>query len=73
MTGRYHEKSIYEWLIYRRVKPPKILFVVFLIIIVGSAIFHLDFFYWWVKACNFLYIDKVIKFMSTVITTVIPK
>ena len=73
MTRRNHKTSPLEDILSIAFKPPKILLYVFLVLIIGSLIFHLDFFYWWVKACNFLYLDKVVKFISTVLTHIIPK
>jgi hypothetical protein len=68
-----YKKSPLEGMLSIALKPPKILLYVFISLIIGSLIFHFDFVYWWVKACNFLYVDKVVKFIATVLNNVIPK
>lgn len=73
MKRKINKKSIIEDILSFTFSPPKILLYVFLALIVTSTIFHFDFIYWWIKACDFFYIDKVIKFMNTVLTGVIPK
>ena len=70
---RKSRKSPLEDVIFVVFRPPIILMYVFIVLIVGSLIFHFDFINWWIKACNFFYLDKVIKFMSTVLMAVIPK
>ena len=64
--------DLYRKLLWFVIKPPKILFIAGVVLFVGALIFNYDFFYWWTKVANFLYIDKVIRIMSAVIESVIP-
>ncbi|MEN9912920.1 MAG: hypothetical protein RLY66_328 [Candidatus Parcubacteria bacterium] len=68
----YHQNPILEELIRFVFKPSKLLFVAILIVLIGSIIFRYDFFPVYTKIVNYLYVEKVMGFMSDVLMKVLP-
>ncbi len=68
---RKNRKTLLEEILSIALRPPRMLLYIFIALVVGSLIFNFDFFYWWTKACNFFYLDKVVKFVGIVFATVI--
>lgn len=53
-------------------KVPKTLHIAGVILLIGSIVFHFEFFPIFTKVANFLYINKVTTVMSKVLESIIP-
>lgn len=67
-----HQSSILEELLWVVFKPSKIVYVAIFVVFVGSIVFRYEFFPVYSKVVNYLYVDKVMSFISKVFDNVLP-
>lgn len=71
MAKRYRA-TVLEKIMLQVLKPPKLLFIIGVILLIGAIFFDFDLLYWFTKLANFLYVDKTMKILKAIVDVMLP-